>query len=43
MHVQTIKKMNLETTGSEEGGEVKETERLRPEIIGRKIVYPGIY
>jgi hypothetical protein len=43
VHVQTIKKVNLETTGSEKGGEVKQTERLRPKIIGRKIVDPRIY
>jgi hypothetical protein len=43
VHVQTIEKMNLETTGTEKGGKVKETERLRPKIIGREIVDPRIY
>jgi hypothetical protein len=43
VHVQTIKQVDLETTGSEKGGEVKQAERLRPKIIGRKIVDPRIY
>jgi hypothetical protein len=43
MHVQTIEKVNLKTMGTEKGGKVKETEGLRPKIIGREIVDPGIY
>jgi hypothetical protein len=43
VHVQTIQKVNLETTVTEKGGKVEETEGLRPKIIGREIVDPGIY
>jgi hypothetical protein len=43
MYVQTIEKVNFKPTDFEKGGKVKETERLRPKIIGRKIIYPGIY
>jgi hypothetical protein len=35
--------MDFEATASEKAGEVKETERLRPKIIGRKIIDPRIY
>jgi hypothetical protein len=43
VHVQTIKQVDFEATASEKAGEVKETQRLGPEIIGRKIVNPRVY
>jgi hypothetical protein len=43
VHVQTIKQVNFEATASEKAGEIKESQRLGPKIIGRKIVDPRIY
>jgi hypothetical protein len=35
--------VDFETMASQKAGKVKETKRLRPKIIGRKIVDPRIY
>jgi hypothetical protein len=43
VHVQTIEQVDFEATASEKAGEVKETQRLGPKIIGREIVDPRIY
>jgi hypothetical protein len=43
VHVQTIEQVDFEATASEKTGEVKETQRFGPKIIGREIVDPRIY
>jgi len=43
VRIQTIKQVDFESMFSEKAGEVEETERLRPKVIGRKIVDPRIY
>jgi hypothetical protein len=42
IHIQTVDQVYLETTVSEITCKVKETERLGPEVIGCKIVDPGV-
>jgi hypothetical protein len=42
MYVQAIDQMYLEAAMPQESRKVKEPERLGPEVIGRKIVNPGI-
>jgi hypothetical protein len=43
IHIQTIEQVDFETAASQKACEIKETKRLRPKIIGCKIVDPGIY
>jgi hypothetical protein len=40
--IQAVNEVDFKSTGSEISGHIKKTEGFRPEVIGGKIVNPGI-
>jgi hypothetical protein len=42
MHIETVKQMDGVSALSQIAGHVQQTQRLCPEIIGRKIMDPGV-
>ena len=42
MHIQAVNQMDFEPAAPEISGKVEETKGLGPEVIGRKVIDPGI-
>jgi len=42
VHLQTINQMDFEPAAPEGTGKIEKAQRLGPEVIGRKVVYPGV-
>ena len=42
MDIETVDQVDLESTVPEKTGHIEEAERFGPEVIGRKVINPGV-